>query len=1007
MNIKQFEATKRSTYAQLASVTAAILLAAIGKYPELRLQNIQHRAKTVDSLKRKLKGIGKLRTKKLEEVVKDLGGCRLVFYTNKDVSAFLNSRIMIENFEIDWDRTKIHHPNPNSDNASDLFISHNYVVRLRPERSALPEYAHVAGFWCEVQVQTMLNHAWAETAHDTIYKKPDLPPGYGASMMKSIEDRMGKIQKDYLIPAGYEFAKVQADFERLSSGKRLFDDEALETIATTEDNNERYELLERFSEYVLPHHDDLEAAYPDVLNAMIRAVEKARARPTAEISTILGAFPGYDATQFSAKAADVIDRLKYVDAGATFDGLLRLYRGSRSEEERERWVQSGEKLSDHDLHVWQAAGPAAQDLIIGKIQDLSVVEKEDVRQLIIRVLAKALGTEITGTTSAYNTITLHRGSVQFSKPLRKIRSAALDELKALFLSAKDSRARQQVFVAMHAATRISGEPGFGQPMHLTVLEDAKEVVDFFRKNAGLMSFELKQHVEHDFLWLHRHNQPPDSKVNESSDIKKARTTLLQSILKFRDTVNDDDDFRTYKILVGFESVFPLAWSSDPLDVEGDALYRSQQIDALVAKVDLTNADDWYRRLLRCAETESQDLATFPSFAEFLTKLGKRQPDILFGFLEKGDPRLVRFLTSMLLGLESTDQENQSRTLIGQWIAAANFLPEIAWSFRSVQMLGIDLAKHTLEIAMDTDDRASASIMIAVADSRYVDWGEDVIVTILIPAIEHLASKGETRWVNQLWSLRSQTSVFGALSSKHAQAVLRALVSHTDLNWREEDLLYAVARRHPEAVMDFFEQRLAFEPGEKSTRYSAIPFQFYRLQEILSEEPAMILRRTMDWFAADARLFQYRGGKLVANIFPQFSEPLGQALLAYARSQDRQRREFAVKVLRSYEGQTFIHDLAKEIVAASERSDVLLDELGDALDATGVVSGEFGFVDAYQAKRLAMTGWLNDTRVSVKVFAKRQTKSLDRAIAAEQRRAEDDAEQRKRDWGGVEEDSKPE
>ena len=133
MNIKQFEATKRFAYAQLASVTAAILMAAIAKYPKLRLQNIQHRAKTVDSLTRKLKGIGKLQTKKLEAIVKDLGGCRLVFYTNKDVLSFLNSRIMTENFEIDWDRTKIHHPNPNSGNASDLFISHNYVVRLESD----------------------------------------------------------------------------------------------------------------------------------------------------------------------------------------------------------------------------------------------------------------------------------------------------------------------------------------------------------------------------------------------------------------------------------------------------------------------------------------------------------------------------------------------------------------------------------------------------------------------------------------------------------------------------------------------------------------------------------------------------------------------------------------------------------------------------------------------------------------------------------------------------------
>lgn len=177
MNIKEFEIAGRSTYERLASVTRNILLAAIKARPDLQVQHIQHRAKSLASLRRKLKRQRKLSSPNIETFAKDLAGCRAIFYTNSDVSAFLKSQVIYDNFEIDWDRTKIHHPSPASEEAAQQFISNNYVVKLKSDRAALPEYADVANLWCEIQVQTALNHAWAEMAHDTIYKRPELPKG--------------------------------------------------------------------------------------------------------------------------------------------------------------------------------------------------------------------------------------------------------------------------------------------------------------------------------------------------------------------------------------------------------------------------------------------------------------------------------------------------------------------------------------------------------------------------------------------------------------------------------------------------------------------------------------------------------------------------------------------------------------------------------------------------------------------------------------------------------------
>jgi len=50
------------------------------------------------------------------------------------------------------------------------YQSVHYLVRLSNARAALPEYQRFAGAITEVQVRTILQHAWAEIEHDIQYK---------------------------------------------------------------------------------------------------------------------------------------------------------------------------------------------------------------------------------------------------------------------------------------------------------------------------------------------------------------------------------------------------------------------------------------------------------------------------------------------------------------------------------------------------------------------------------------------------------------------------------------------------------------------------------------------------------------------------------------------------------------------------------------------------------------------------------------------------------------------
>ena len=140
------------------------------------------------------------------------------------------------------------------------------------------------GLRCEIQIQTILSHAWAETSHDILYKPPTVV-GFGSRAMQAIEKRLTRIMDEYLVPAGYEFQKVQHDFERVMQGKALFDRDALDTLASSTNNNDRHETLSSISEHVLPNYDDIAGIYGDLQRALLKAFEESRSTPTQDIET--------------------------------------------------------------------------------------------------------------------------------------------------------------------------------------------------------------------------------------------------------------------------------------------------------------------------------------------------------------------------------------------------------------------------------------------------------------------------------------------------------------------------------------------------------------------------------------------------------------------------------------------------------------------------------------------------------------------------------------------------
>ncbi len=229
--------------------------------------------------------------------------------------------------------------------------------------------------------------------------------------MASIEARLKKIIDDHLLPAGYEFQKVQHDFERLMQGKELFDRGTIKALDACTSNNERHEILTSLREYVLPNYDEIPAIYPELRAALLSAVDNANATATQPIETPFGNFGGHTATEVVRLIVGIISDLRYIDIGATLQALSRIYEASNDADVRKEVDRCVEELARYDLDVWRQVGPAVQIALVSAIDGLASEERNISWPLLHTVWRECLNTELHGTSWSADAVAISRAAL--------------------------------------------------------------------------------------------------------------------------------------------------------------------------------------------------------------------------------------------------------------------------------------------------------------------------------------------------------------------------------------------------------------------------------------------------------------------------------------------------------------------------------------------------------------------------------------------------------------------
>lgn len=339
---------QQDSYSKLAERCRLLmeqLLASAG----VRVHSISCRPKNQDSLREKLARPGK--DYECLEDVTDLAGVRIIAYMKDDVDVIAD--IIESQFQIDEENSVDKREAEDPEKFG--YASLHYVCCLDERRSRLDEYSAYRDLKFEIQVRSILQHAWAEIEHDLGYKSTHGVPrevrrqfSRLAALLETADEEFMRIRRDlaaYAERVGGEIdtepQKVLLDTVSLSTYVsesavvRRIDDAMMDSVGGA------------INEEVLSNE-----AFPSLLEVPLRRLMRARIGTVGELEAALNANEGLLVQYFSEGSDDPDEHPEFVRGVSVFHlGLLLLAKHRAKEALRDELGKFGseehvEKLID-------------------------------------------------------------------------------------------------------------------------------------------------------------------------------------------------------------------------------------------------------------------------------------------------------------------------------------------------------------------------------------------------------------------------------------------------------------------------------------------------------------------------------------------------------------------------------------------------------------------------------------------------------------------------------------
>jgi len=948
----------RPGYASYCQALKPILETLLGNQG-LSYQVVTERAKDVLSFETKVRS-GTPKVKTFDEM-KDLAGCRIIFYLESDANKFVET--IRHEFDVVHEENKV---------SASSYNAYHMTVKLKSPRLDLPEYKQFKDLKCEIQLTTVLFHSWSELNHDLVYKDKDSLSEFDPAGFEALKDELETIMRDHIKVATRKFEVVSQKAQRLREGKMVFDTEFLSRIPSFESNNEIYENLRLLDQYVGEFADDKTPEDIDIINLLQATIAKAKTNKPKPLKSIFGTVPGKTYVDVAIKCIEILDRkiFTYNHYERVFNTLLDLHK-VKQPAIKKKVEEVMQHLSRYDYHVLKQVGYYFQKELVKLIEKFSAAQIKRNFSPIMKAMEGVLSVELSGESFDPKTqaLTIIQGGLTPTDDLKEIRSNAIALLKKIYQQTKDTEDRKKIIYVLSRTTVLPGAGNYTDELTQIVIQDAQKILQFYADEvASTAEDAILMEMEEDCAWL----------------FKRFGADKIPQLDGILDVLSKNESYQVYRTLCGYSGRLATdrTWAEEAAQID-------KNIDAYITQINDNAKELWFSRIIAITKEYEPGGRALIHFNNFLGKMAAAKPKFALELIDRHRDDLSQVMRPLLMGLLDSNMKSEAKQLIERLTKDGKHLNACALSLWN-EHTDIVLLQKILAAAIKTNDIQAAIGVIQALVNSYDKVDKPKAKALIVEAIGFLKQHKVNYWMSYVWHMKTLQGLLADFSSEEIGMMLENLVADPRLNHEAEDILAAIAQQYPVIVIDFLKARVGVQTKRRRLEYDAIPYHVDSLGEALRSDPEVVFNEVSKWYDEKNPLYHWEANRFLASIFPSLDDPLKDKLSTVIDEGDEDKvKKIVVDLLRNYDGNPLQLDLCKEIVIKFGKplhSNVML-----TLTQTGVVSGEYGLRDAYKKKKQDVAVWENDENPNIKAFYKEYTKYLDQRIETEQKRADDDIE----------------
>ena len=943
----------------------------------VRYQYSSDRVKEADSLKEKLKK--KLedadlnKVEKIDDVIRDTLGLRVIVYLEKDIDRVVG--ILREEFRIHDEKPKY----------SERYNAHHLIAQINDKRSDLPEYNEVKDIIFEIQITTVLYYGWNELNHDTFYKPEAGVKEFHPALFDKVENNFAQIVKEYLKPAQDDFEHNLDQLQRIKEGKEVFSAESLNSLQESKSNNEIQKRLQWLLRNI-QYFGDRAPEKLNIVKVIDTVLENLETLPQDKSEqTIIGTIPGATYTDNVLICLDILNEIRFRYPVEIFEILCRLFFNG-DDKVKDKVLKIATNMSKYVfIEQEKRIYYDTQYMILEKIIGWSDDKQKDYFDLIMKVCGEVVLTRFTNSAMIkYDILSIKQGDIPQNQVVQEMIARAICILERMYGNAETFNQKFYILITLRNA--LSSIRRYIDTEQGAQVENFNTIIDFYSgvvENTTAHDYEIIHSIEEQVFQM-------KGNLKQNADDKKIEH--LQSLI---------DKNREYQIYKDFANI-SVDW--EQRNSENFQKERQTRIEEYIQQIKLSKNDKWYSRIVSMiiSNNSHSDPGTYNDLGQHLIEIGRQRSDLIHKILIEynQDERVKWYIHFLLAGVWNSNNK-QAKQLIEAWVKQGKHLYFCARMFDNADTTDNTLLNKIYKKAIEQKDTKTLTRVVGASIKCFEK--EKKCKTLLLNCISKLGDYRDYQWI-QFYSFElKEGKILKSFTPQEWNKFLKGCLYVNDDMEGIESIESILIQSTPEKIVDFFAQRIAIAQKRNKKNpplqpyFSPIPYSFNELGGFLSKHSEITVREIFKWFDKKNMPYHDYTYNFIRGIFPTLNKDIETQLLKLIKSKNNHKVKIAIQLLFWYGGDASIHNVCKAFIKQyPDHKQDMFAVLSSAASRT--LMGEYGEVKHYKQKKEEVEGWKKDKDKRIRDFVKEYQGYLDKLITQETRKVERDIARRKREFG---------